>query len=119
MLCHGEEVPSLLNTLGIAAHGGLLKNTLVKVEAGCLATPQLPRLVVTKLRMAPDQKRSSAQGEHKHEIRFSIDRGGTFTDVFAEVRTALPVGMPKCRNRALSGHRQIALSSWTFTPQAG
>ena len=78
----------------------------MRVEAGCLAKSQLPRLVRTRLRMAPDQKRSRAQGEHKHEIRFSIDRGGTFTDVFAEVRTAVPAGMLRCRNRALSGHRQ-------------
>ena len=44
MLGHWEEVPSLPNTLGIAAHGGRLKKPWVKVQQGALRHRSCPGL---------------------------------------------------------------------------
>ena len=44
--------------------------------------------------MAPLSNSSRGEGVKHPQIRFSIDRGGTFTDVFAEVTSHTATGRP-------------------------
>jgi len=70
-------------------------------KASPQVAPGLKRKNCRLVQRAPERVRGS-MGE-KRDLRFAIDRGGTFTDVYAEARLLLtsPCANARCLRRVL------------------